>query len=117
MLISELSLSQTVDGINATYFEGRALAAVGTPAGGTVDRGAAGAARVLRGDLRRIPLRTLDGNCSVHWRACRVGVRASHPRRGGLTRAAVARVCGIPGVTRALEAADDGLMQCLVRGE
>ena len=28
MLISELSLSQTVDGINATYFEGRALAAV-----------------------------------------------------------------------------------------
>ena len=116
MLISELSLSQTVDGINATLLRRPGTCRGRTPAGGTVDRGAAGAARVLRGTFAGFPSERSTG--IVLFTGERIA-SASARHILGEEASRVLRLLRVrdPGVTRALEAADDGLMQCLVRAD
>ena len=114
MLISELSLSQTVDAINATHFEGRALAAV--------ERRQAARWIAARQGLPGSYGSTFAGFPSERSRGIVLftGERIASASARHILGEEASRVLRLlrvrdPGVTRALEAADDGLMQCLAR--
>jgi plasmid stability protein len=114
MLISELSLSQTVDGINATYFEGQALAAVERRRAALWIAARQGLPGSYAGTFAGFPSERSTG--IVLFTGERVA-SASARHILGEEASRVLRLLRVrdPGVTRALEAADDGLMQCLVR--
>jgi hypothetical protein len=114
MLINTTSLSRTVDGINAAQFEGRALPATERARAAAWIAARQGLPGAYGGTFAGFPSERSKG--IVLFTGERVAsASARHILGEEASRALRALGVRTRNVTRALEAADEGLMQCLAR--
>ena len=114
MLIARASLSQTVDAVNATLFEGRKLAAAERRRVARWIAARQGLPGSYAGTFAGFPSERSRG--IVLFTGERIAsASARHILGEEASRALRLLRVRDRGVTRALEAADDGLMQCLAR--
>ena len=114
MLINRTSLARTVDGINAAEFEGRALAATERAQAAAWTAARQGRPGAYGGTFAGFPSERSKG--IVLFTGERVAsASASHILGEEASRALRLLRVRSGDVTRALEAADEGLMQCLAR--
>src|SRR5215831_11750387 len=116
MLIKRTSLSQTVDAVNEAHFDGRALAATERGAAATWIAARQGLPRSYAGTFAGFPSERSHG--IVLFTGERItSASARHILGEETSRALRLLAVGDRMVTRALDAADEGLMQCLARAE
>lgn len=114
MLIDTASLSQTVDAINAAYFDGRPLAAVERSRAARWIAARQGLPGSYGGTFAGFPSERSEG--IVVFTGERItSASARHILGEEASRALRLLRVRDRSVTRALEAADDGLMRCLAR--
>src|SRR5262245_44637664 len=114
MLIHRASLSQTVDAISAAQFEGRALAARERRQAAQWIAARQGLAGAYGGTFAGFPSERSSG--IVLFTGERIAsASARHILGEEASRALRLLAVRHRGVTRALEAADEGLMRCLAR--
>jgi hypothetical protein len=114
MLINRASLWKTVDAINAAIFEGRALAAADRSQAARWIAGRQGLPGSYGGTFAGFPAERSTG--IVLFTGERIAsASARHILGEEASRALRQLRVRDPNVTRALEAADEGLMQCLAR--
>lgn len=114
MLIDTASLSQTVDAINAAYFDGRPLAAVERSRAARWIAARQGLPGSYGGTFAGFPSERSEG--IVLFTGERItSASARHILGEEASRALRLLRVRDRSVTRALEAADDGLMRCLAR--
>jgi hypothetical protein len=114
MLINRTSLSQTVDAINAAQFDGRALTATERGQAARWIAGRQGLSGSYSGTFAGFPSERSRG--IVLFTGERItSASARHILGEEASRALRLLLVRDRGVTRALEAADDGIMRCLTR--
>ena len=114
MVINRASLSQTVDGINAALFDGRTLAAVERGQAAQWIAGRQGLAGAYGGTFAGFPSERSGG--IVLFTGERIASASARHILGEEASRVLRRLqVRDPNVTRALDAADEGLMRCLAR--
>jgi hypothetical protein len=114
MLINRTSLSQTVDALNAAHFDGRALAATDRHQVARWISSRQGLSGSYAGTFAGFPAERSSG--IVLFTGERItSASARHILGEEASRALRLLAVRNRGVTRALEAADDGLLRCLAR--